>query len=290
MFRSNANKDLIREQIDARIVEEFAQDVKRERKKLLTYFGLPGPELRDICAWRDYVEFCVAVENARDPLITHLIRDRAYQIGFHSRVQILRGDVDYVLTSWRDDEGFSPRVDCVDLVNLDYCGGIMYKDFAGRSRRIKAIKELIQRQGEHQRDFLLLLTVNARMKDRGELNDTIRSIGERLTSDYKSINCQDTIAWYLRQPFDQRLHVYVPYVLDKIAAPNSFMLDPLASISYSGTGNVRMIHFVFKFAYQKGCAGTAIGKSYVDILNSDLCEVKNGKINPCEVNRPRIIT
>jgi hypothetical protein len=105
-------------------------------------------------------------------------------------------------------------------------------------------------------------------------------------NDYK-IKCGDIISWYLDQKYDRKLPVYVPYVLDGIATSNSFELETLRVITYIGTSDVRMIHFAFKFLFQKGMAGKALSKSYTAIMGLPLYEAKNGKISICDKDKPK---
>src|ERR1051326_6074962 len=58
-----------------------------------------------------------------------------------------------------------------EVANLDYEGGIVYKDINGDAKRVGALRSLFKGQGEVKKDFLLLLTINVRNNDKGEIDE-----------------------------------------------------------------------------------------------------------------------
>lgn len=280
LFESNPNKDAIRID-DAVTIENYW----KEKKSKLNYFGLTGPSLADLLEWRDYLNHAMVVER-RNPIAIQLLLDAAFNQNFDNKLQVLVGDIDDVMIHWVDEFGCLPRFEHSDLVNLDYIGGIMHKGKLGKSKRVDAIRSLIRRQSSNGSDFLLLMTVNARTHDLKELDFSLSDI-EKSLKDYH-ISASGVIQWYQGQGYDWKLKVYVPYLLDGIAAANGFLCESTRPITYIGTGNVRMVHFGFAMHYDKRMAGKARGKSLVDIVNLQMREAHNGKISISKTEPPRL--
>src|SRR5881396_2295905 len=118
IFRSSLNKDLIRRDIDLDLVRQLYESKGQQ----LTYFGLPGTELLDLSEWRDYLGSFTCVERS-EPLMIHMLLDNAFNKGLDKDLQLMVGDIDQIMLSWKDDCGCSPRSDAFDIVNLDYVGG-----------------------------------------------------------------------------------------------------------------------------------------------------------------------
>jgi hypothetical protein len=269
-FISSPAKDLIRTRIDKELVSRFSSD----QRKTLNYFGLCGPEMSDILEWRDYLDSYTAVE-FNDSLKRQRLLDTAYSVGLYPRLELLSGDIDRIMIDWHDEYGMPPARTSYEIVNLDYQGGIAYKDLGGDSRRITAIKRMIERQADRKQNFLLLTTVNTRNKSTSEFDIALTRIGEEAAQWGK--NLDPIIDWYRKQRYDQKLKVYVPYFLNQMAYPLRYSTETLAVISYIGTGS-RMVHFAFKFTFQPDSAAVGKKEPILGILKKPLLEIEGEKI------------
>jgi len=53
------NKQAIRQIWDKSIIRQFCKTIEKER---LSYFGLPGPDIRDFHDWADYLDWKTGIE------------------------------------------------------------------------------------------------------------------------------------------------------------------------------------------------------------------------------------
>jgi len=275
-FVSTPNKDLIRKDFDRYIVE----DQYMKKGEPLTYFGLPGPEMLDILEWAKYLRLVIAVE--RDPYARHFMRSKAFSKGFNpASFQILFGDIDDVILKGEDLERIKPKESAFDVINLDYEGGLMYKDLAGTSKRVKAIKKLFDLQQADKRDFVLLLTVNTRNRDWGEFDKTLEEVQDEL-EEYGVENISKVIEWYKTAGYAYKIKVYLPVHLGIWARTSSFFCSDIRTVMYLGSSNRRMVHFACAFVYGK----PKLGLSLVKILYMPMYEAEKGKIQEAEMQPP----
>jgi len=237
----------------------------------------------DVKEWKPWLEGIFAVE--RESLFMQFIRRTAFYEGILEITQVLAGDIDDIMLNGVDSKGFEVKFGFT-LVNLDYQGGVLYKQLAGGSKRISAIKKLIERQSETRKSFLLFLTVNARNRDQRELDLTLRGIGRTLEK-YR-IDARDVIEWYAnpKAGYDFKMKVYVPYLLSEIASLNHYRLVPFPPVTYIGTNSVRMMHFSFRMDFVPGTAGPVEKPSLVELVNIPMLEPKNGKVVGCATKAP----
>jgi hypothetical protein len=274
-FVSTKSKDLIREQYD----KEIIQKEKKRKNVPLIYFGLPGWKMLDVLEWRKYLGKIIAVE--RERMYRHLLLNVAFSNNLDAQLQLLVGDIDDILLKGFDEEETQPIEPTFDLVNLDYEGGILYKDMKGEAKRLNAIKKLFERQSIGKRDFLLLCTFNTRNRDEREFNHTLDIINSQLAS--YNIDAAEVIEWYKNARYDFKIKVYFPYALDRLAGGNRFTSHFYPPVTYQGSSGVRMIHFVCACRYaERLIAG---GKSLVEIINLPMFEIKRSKIRKCDVSQ-----
>jgi len=270
-FVSTKSKDLIREQYDKNIIKEVSQ----QKKKALIYFGLPGWRMLDVLCWKDYLEKIIAVE--RNEEYRHFLLTTAFHNNLDAQLQLLGGDIDDSLINGRDDFGTPFAEQTFDLVNLDYEGGIFYKDLKGDSKRINAIKKLLERQSIGKRDFLLLSTFNSRNRDEKEFDSTLDTIHSVLAS-YR-IDSTDAIKWYKNARYDFKIKIYFLYVLGRIASGNRFSCSFHPPVTYQGSSKIRMVHFACLFNYSEHVV--APEQSLTKILNLSMLEISGSKLKKC---------
>lgn len=276
----NINKNSIRLNYDKPIIRRLSEQKNRK----LVYFGLPGRNMTDVIEWKDHIGKIIAVEI--DEIERHLLMVTAFQNGLDTELKVFVGDVDDLLI--RGYDGYETSLDCTfDLVNLDYYGGLIYKDLKGDSRRIEALRKLIERQRVNKQDFLLLLTFNTRNRDEKEFNKTLDQIDLELDS--VGLDVSPSIEWYKDAHYDYKLKVYAIYILNRIGVANGFFLDIemlQPPVTYLGTSRRRMVHFAIPFSYATEVIGTAPTLSSVDILNLAMLECQEGELQTYSLQPP----
>lgn len=266
MFKTNINKDYIRKHIDEPIIKKFFEQGE------ITYFGLPGPEILDLLEWREYINKIISVEI--DEISSHLLLENIMINNYSlENFQLLHGDIDNILLKGHDKYGTQIRFP-FNLVNLDYVGGVIYKDLKGRSKRIRAIQSLFNRQKITANDFLLLFTFNIRNRDRGEFGSTIDLIEAHITDfGYEPEKSSKIFEWYRNSDIHQKLKIFVLYLIESIAHSNQFNCTFHDPITYAGSGGSRMVHFAFTFKWvSKIRPGIT---NCLNILNTQMKEVKD---------------
>ncbi len=74
----------------------------------LKYFGLPSDEMKDILDWQPMFSEFIAVERGTAPNYwerQHLLMFNAFKNDILSKVTLLRGDIDLVILSGKDENG-----------------------------------------------------------------------------------------------------------------------------------------------------------------------------------------
>jgi hypothetical protein len=270
-FATTPNKDFIRKRYDKPIIESFTKEIKDK----LTYFGLPGPEILDIKEWKKYISKIIAVE--RDEINAQILLENIFGLNVKSSdFQLLHGDIDKILISGKDEYGAIINFP-FNLANLDYEGGIIYKDLKGKSKRIEAIRSLFERQRGVGKNFILFFTFNSRNKDEKEFNHVLNKIQDLLSKYGISYEqTEDVFEWYRSQRIDFKIKIYVLNIIQDLSVANRFECHPYTPITYLGHSNVRMIHFPFKFEWNPNLQ---VGmKCLLDIVNTDINEVEANKI------------
>src|SRR6266516_4204371 len=136
---SSPEKSLIRDSC----LQQVAT-LRTKVNRLLSYLGLPSPWMGDITIWRPHLGRILAVE-MEERFIPDLV-DRAYTLGLLHQLTYYVGDIDQILQSGTDNYGCSMQSQFpLDLVNLDYCSGLVYEGF----ERISALESLFRRQASN---------------------------------------------------------------------------------------------------------------------------------------------
>ena len=281
-FKTNANKDYLRGVYDRQIVESWAA----ARGGRLRYLGLPGPEILDIIEWQDSLESFSTIERRENE--QHLLFLRANVKDVEHRLHSLYGEFDKILLSGRDQYDHTPRWP-YDLVNLDFFGGLLYADLA----RPRALKKLIENQGNYRKSFLLIITYHLRDGDlAGEKLAFLDDLEKKLVRDRGSAaNIVDVIKWYREDetPDAARQSLYLNAFLHEEGEAAQFQVTCRPAIVYSGTGGARMIHFVTDFEYQPGSHRAVSDQALIDVVNLGYVELNDGRLTQ-RVTVPKIGT
>ncbi|MBI5056479.1 MAG: hypothetical protein HZB61_07695 [Nitrospirae bacterium] len=273
-YATTNNKERVRAEDSELIKKEFAK-----KKKKLSYLGMPSGEIRDILAWKDYLERCSAVEvdaKIRSQLWLNIINS-----GLCDRVNILFGDIEDIIIKGSD--GFKNKLQFpYDIVFLDCFGSILYHEL----KRIKAITALIEKQrGNH---FLLLLTFNIRERNycRHSIDEFLQKLEKELSGYYLRDEKAKTavrrvIDWYRSDSTEEmyRYKLFTPYLIKTMAEERGFNVHAYPPIFYLGFNNSPMIHFAFKLV-SGGIAPTkeVSQQTVFDVINLNLKESSKGRV------------
>jgi hypothetical protein len=162
-----------------------------------------------------------------------------------------------------------------DLVNLDFLGGMGYKDKWGESKRVRALKKLLERQ--RGTNFLLLLTLNVRDGIDYEL---VRYL-EGAKRETVSQNIQDTLDWYAtcgKGMKEYRLKAIVPLFIRREGEEWGFDCWSYPPVAYEGSGSARMVHFVFELTYTNTILHAHSRQGVSDVVNLPLIGVEEGAL------------
>jgi hypothetical protein len=231
-FSSSEAKDYVRSVIDRNLVKSFHGTYFPDTG--LRYLGLPGSELLDLLAWREFITTATAVEWGKTDLLElNVLKNR-----LEGKVQVLRADIDDLISS--PEQRTRLRWWPYSLVNLDYVGGLVNLTDNRESKRIDAIRCLIE---ESQGDpFLLLLTLNLRDDDQGELDNLVDTEEEVLSAVGLS-GVGEVFAAHREHGHVGLLKIYVPAFVLQQARRHKVVIH--APLLYRGTQ--QMLHFAFEF-------------------------------------------
>lgn len=303
-FADTENKTVIRRQWDRALLLWWLQ---RQRHPLFTYFGLPGPDIHDLVDWDDLLDRRrtgiesightkkekVKAQHAMGRLTTNL-----FIAGISSGFQLLRGDVEDILLDGLDHDGARPLLSNeqpapfarfhYDLVNLDFDGGIGYKDNTGAAKRVSALKKLFERQEGHS--FLLFLTINVRDTMGNEIEQYLRGLQRRM----RDVESQRALDWYLSRTEGEReykLKATVPSFIQSIAESRVFQCISRPPIAYEGHERAHMIHFAFELDAVKSDGRLANLRGFstqndIDLIRLPLIRCEQGQLRLATKQHP----
>lgn len=246
---SSSEKALIR--------EVCLQEISILRNKVnrpLTYLGLPSPWMGDITIWHSHLGRVLAVE-MEERFIPDLV-DRAYTLGLIHKLFYYIGDIDQILQSGIDKNGHALQDNFpVDLVNLDYCGGLVYEGF----ERIAALESLFRRQATSLlvKDkkfpyFLLFLThsCDPRAGKQGISRSYISYLTQdkHLYQDHIRQSLEEVMNWYFSNecPIEYRHKAFILGKVLQFAQEAGFIVSVKTAIAYKGDKEIPMIHYQFE--------------------------------------------
>jgi hypothetical protein len=303
MFKDTANKSVIRTRWSLPIIQEYARQLGRP----LNYFGMPGPRVLDLIAWKGSLGLKTAVQIVRsgrqqreeDSEAVSNILMNAANAGVATQFQLLRGAVEDVILNGIDIDGAKPSLaqmqkgDQVrftyDLFNLDFEGGIHYKAASTKrgnsgSLRLKALEKLFERQQGH--DFLLFLTLNVRDTLGDEPIKYLLETAERCAN--KAV--QEVVQWTVALS-DGNKHIqlatWLPIYIKEQAEIHQFACESLPPISYEGCDRARMVHFTFLCAYVPDRnLRVASPQGYPDLVALPILQAADDQLKQFPVQNP----
>lgn len=301
-YANTLNKATIRRCWDQPILERW----HARTAKPLSYFGLPGPEIHDFLDWRHLLGIRTGIESPghskkerkqADETIGQLNANIMFN-GLSSGFQLLRADVEDVILNSVDNYGTPPQMNdgqpahkshfSYDIVNLDFDGGIGYRDANGAAKRVTAIKKLFERQEGHS--FVLFLTINVRDTMGDEIENYLRGLQTR----NRGPDWYETIDWYLNRANGEReykLKAIIPSFIHAVAEPHVFECLSRPPIAYIGHKQAHMIHFTFELeaAHSNGRLNNLRGFSSQDdpdLIELPLLRCENGQLQLASKQHP----
>ena len=297
-FADSPNKHAVRSHWDLPILERWRTAVGRQ----LTYFGLTGPRMLDLLAWRevldrrrDAVEELPKNKGKRDAAdeAAAALQSTAMRKGLSDGLEILRGDVGQIIMDGLDAYGVRPQMSdgaadrsrfTYDLHNLDFDGGLAFiEKRTGSAPRMDAIKKLFERQRGHS--FVFMLTVNVRNTVGKEIQDYLDRLASRPAG--------DAIDWYRVRgdgEVEHRLKAIVPLLVRAAAQPNGFRCLCHPPIAYTGHGSARMVHFCFELTAEDKVFAGVSSQSETDLLHLPMLEAVEGAIAFAALQHPDCVT
>jgi len=262
------NKQKVRE-MNLLLIKKFSEKKKMELK----YLGLPSEEMEDIICWKKYLKHISAVERGvknQEYLRQHNILLRAFTLGVADIFKLYRGELDGVLISNKDQNGQKLQYP-YDLFNLDYTGGVIYKEKSDRSKRIDSLKCIFKHQAFFRRDFMLIVTCNFDNDMDSEYKNFIEKFLFRLQDPQK----KEAIAKTYKNPSPiLKLKILMISLIQDLAK-EFFDCRTYKPIFYLGNRNTEMINFSFEFKYIEKCVGEKKRRLVEEqIINFPILELK----------------
>ena len=278
------NKQIVRDYQGNLIAEIF-----KTRLGNLAYFGLPSPDMMDVRDWLPLFSKVIAVER---PTVQSTHRDQhrllltASLYGIDEKLYLLRGDIDEIILSGRDDFD-NPLIPPFDVVSLDYSGGLFYKK-GNRFLRLEAIKKLIEINERKIDGFLLFISANCHAIDQGEIKDTLQNIRTELNRMQKQGD--KLYEAYMSHPSDiVRLVIYVSFFIRMTTAARNCHTKTYPAISYPGNRGMEMINFRFLIRPNALAVAPRFPQERLNqILNTPLIRLENGKKVESPFKMPKV--
>lgn len=285
LTRFTENKQVVRG-LQGRMIEKYFKN----KLGKLKYFGLPSDEMKDILDWTPFFSYFTAVERGIFPNNwekQHLLILSAFKNNILDRLDLLRGDIDEIISSGKDDYGTLLDYP-FDIVNLDYSGGLLYRNEREEQYRLGAIRKLIQKQAQSKISYLLFISSNLDNCKDVEIQRTLTNIKTELLR--YGANGEKVINAYLDHEKDEvRLKIYIPYFINQIASGVNYNCETRKIIFYVGNLNVRMMNFRFYLKYGLHITAPRFPKERLSqIINSPMIEIKEGEYKEVTLGLPKL--
>lgn len=285
MITFTANKQVVRDYQGDLVVKVF-----KDRLCNLTYFGLPSPGMKDVRDWLPFFSRIIAVEREMDACghrDQHHLLLTASLCGFDEKLQLLRGNIDEIILSGRDNYG-NQLLPPFDVVSLDYSGGLFYRKNTHFSR-LEAIKKVIELNQNSTGKFLLFISTNCDAVDRGELQRTFQSMRTELNR--MRYDGDKLFNECMKDPKDVvRLAIFVPYFVRMVAAAINFQTRTYSTITYPGNRDIEMLNFRFLIRPSNPAVAPRCPQERLDqILKTRLIRLSKGKVTTSPFKLPRLV-
>ena len=275
------NKQKVRE-MNLKIIKTFS-----DKKKIkLRYLGLPSEEMKDIIYWKKYINHISAIERGikgQEYIRQHNLTLKAFTLNLSEIFKLFRGEMDEILLNNKDINGQKLEYPYT-LLNLDYTGGIIYKEEKDTSNRINSLKNFFKNQSKFKHDFLLFITCNFDNEIESEYKHFISNFISKTTD-----NKKETIIEYYNKPLNIIKLKIITLSLIQNIAKEFFECIFYKPIYYKGNKDTNMINFAFEFKYvDKYITEKKIKYTDSEIINYPIFICKNGNIENLNLNLPKI--
>lgn len=267
MFQDTLNKQIIRTQWDRPILQKLLH----AKSDGLCYFGMPGPEIKDLLDWNDLLSYKTAVQIVRSgnqktkDLETISRMHTNIAVKNISNVQVLRGSIEEIILKGHDIDDNPPRHSFrepsgklafrYDLMNLDFEGGAGYKiketanpDSSG-GQRIEAVRKMLDRQQGHS--FLFFWTVNVRDTLGDEPLQYLKEVAQRVQNPGVRKVVDWTVGLNSAGFKHYQLKTWIPLFVKDEAEARRFYCHCYPPVVYEGFEHAKMVHFAFSLTYEK---------------------------------------
>jgi hypothetical protein len=282
------NKAAIRQLWDAAIIKEFAIN----RQKKLDYFGLPGPDIRDLVDWKDHIGFITGVEysdlkNGRDKDVQIAKISKLMQnlmlLDHSENWEVRKGRLEDIILNGADVDGNKPFKLTLeknrpsnmyyDIHNWDFQGGLGYSNRKNVDDKVEAIKRCMQLQRGHP--FLFLLTLNVRHNLKKEPKEYLLARAR----EHKEL--EEILNWYANKSNKRGMDHYctkalVPLFIRETAHQSSYDCFTYPPLYYQGPSE-HLLHFVFLLSPKETILPSFSSQEFSDVVSQPLIRVEKGK-------------
>ena len=251
-FPDTLQKDIPRER-DRRLIEKLATD----KGCALTYCGMCGEEAHDVLKWRDHLNRVEVIERplpdaiARLKFKTSILSKLTPHFNGHVRL--------HIVDAWEYLASGDFAVDYpIDLVNLDFCGGMSYESEMEYPKQRLAFTNLFNVAAKNRSSFLLLITLMPRDKGKDSYKKYLSSIYDSLVDaaprpSRQALSAQADASRRFHESGNLSLFkACIPVLLDDIAHAHNFNVKTVYVRLYT-----TMIHFAFRCFFVHGVLGLA---------------------------------
>jgi hypothetical protein len=266
-FPDTIQKNILRER-DRRLIEKLAAD----KGRALTYCGMCGEEALDVLKWRDHLNRVEVIERplpdpaSRLQFKTSILSKLTPHFNGHIRL--------HIVDAWQYLSSEEFAIDYpVDLINLDFCGGMSYESEMEYPKQRLAFTNLFNMAARSRSSFLLLITLMPRDKGKDSYKQYLSSIYASLV---ESTSRQSRQALLAQADASRKFHessnltlfkACIPILLDDIAHAHNFNVKIIYIRLYT-----TMIHLAFQCSFVQGVLGLPPRhpSSLIHILNQPM--------------------
>lgn len=248
------------------------QALSQRKGRRLRYCGLAGVNAHDIEMWQDALDHVTVIERPID--------DPAKRAEFETRLllklaPVFNGNIDIVFQDvWKylASDAFQNRSSFPEVINLDFCGGMINKVDMNYPDQREAFQRLFEAGHRNRADFLLVLTLSPR--ERGKetykkyLSNYVQSLkGNISTSQPRKLaeQLEANLRFHVRTNLTL-FKVCLPLLLEDIGRSHNYQVVGVYTRFYT-----KMIHLVFDCTFVSGVLGLPPDmKTAIKVLNAPL--------------------
>jgi hypothetical protein len=264
-FPETVQKDVLRVR-DLELVKQLATAKGRS----LGYCGLTGPQANDVMKWRELLASVVSIQEP--------ITDEAKRIQFETDLMLkltpfFNGNVSLVFSDIWDylaSTEFASLPSFPDVINLDFCGGLLYAVNMNYPRQRTAFQKLFERASSVGEDFILLLTLMPR--DRGKetykkyLDGLMESLGNNSGNNAKIQASLEANHRFHKRDNLRLFKACLPILLSDIGRSHNFIVKVCYIRLYT-----KMIHMAFECTFVRNVLGLAADpRAVITLLNQPM--------------------